>query len=474
MTLPPELARFAKAAIADLVAIPSVAAQGRGVAEAAEAVRALLTAEGFPAELHATAGNPVVYAEGGATAAGAPTVLFYNHYDVQPAEPFEEWDSDPYTLDERDGALYGRGAADDKGELVTRLVALRWFQLRNGALPFRVKFVVEGEEEIGSPSLADLDGDGSLEVVAGTIGTTKFIDQQAPARQEPGDHQLSAWHARTGHMMSTFPRIIEDMMFFGNPAVFDIDGDGVPEVVQGSGGGFVHAVDHRGVQPAGWPKFTGGWMIPIPVAGDIDGDDRLEVATASREGYVYLWDVPGTASPRAVRWQGHRHDRQRAGALDSGVPAGLVPAGCDAGVWNLGLQTARLKNRQPAGTDGLRVRGGFVLAGNALDFTTDPFELRLVGSSTVAAASAPHGLVPMKRGFKYRGPSSGGGVLNVRLTSKDGRRYKLVASVSGLTAAGSAVPEGTTLVRIGDDCFAAVLPCKAVGGGQNEVCGTAR
>ncbi|MEB2285259.1 MAG: FG-GAP-like repeat-containing protein [Myxococcales bacterium] len=327
---------------------------------------------------------------------------------------------------------------------------------------------------LGSPSLADLDGDGSLEVVAGTIGTTKFIDQQAPARQEPGDHQLSAWHARTGHMMSTFPRIIEDMMFFGNPAVFDIDGDGVPEVVQGSGGGFVHAVDHRGVQPAGWPKFTGGWMIPIPVAGDIDGDDRLEVATASREGYVYLWDVPGTASPRAVRWQGHRHDRQRAGALDSGVPAGLVPAGCDAGVWNLGLQTARLKNRQPAGTDGLRVRGGFVLAGNALDFTTDPFELRLVGSSTVAAASAPHGLVPMKRGFKYRGPSSGGGVLNVRLTSKDGRRYKLVASVSGLTAAGSAVPEGTTLVRIGDDCFAAVLPCKAVGGGQNEVCGTAR
>ncbi|MBW7915527.1 MAG: M20/M25/M40 family metallo-hydrolase [Trueperaceae bacterium] len=154
MTLPPELARFAKAAIADLVAIPSVAAQGRGVAEAAEAVRALLTAEGFPAELHATAGNPVVYAEGGATAAGAPTVLFYNHYDVQPAEPFEEWDSDPFTLDERDGALYGRGAADDKGELVTRLVALRWFQLRNGPLPFRVKFVVEGEEEIGSPSLA--------------------------------------------------------------------------------------------------------------------------------------------------------------------------------------------------------------------------------------------------------------------------------------------------------------------------------
>lgn len=154
MRLPPDLARFAKQAITDLVAIPSVAAQGLGITEAAEAVRDLLTAEGFRAELQATAGNPVVYAEGGSTALGAPTVLFYNHYDVQPAEPFEAWDSDPFEVDERDGALYGRGAADDKGELVTRLVALRWFAQRNGALPCRVKFVVEGEEEIGSPSLA--------------------------------------------------------------------------------------------------------------------------------------------------------------------------------------------------------------------------------------------------------------------------------------------------------------------------------
>jgi acetylornithine deacetylase/succinyl-diaminopimelate desuccinylase-like protein len=73
---------------------------------------------------------------------------------VQPADPLELWDSDPFELTERDGALYGRGAADDKGELVSRLAALRWFERQHGELPFGVKFVVEGEEEIGSPNLA--------------------------------------------------------------------------------------------------------------------------------------------------------------------------------------------------------------------------------------------------------------------------------------------------------------------------------
>lgn len=154
LTLPRELKEFARQTISDLVAIPSVAAQRRGISEAASAVQALLQAEGFTAELHETDGNPVVYAEGGSQAPGAKSVLFYNHYDVQPAEPLEEWESDPFVLDERGGALYGRGAADDKGELTTRLVALRWFRERNGELPFRAKFLIEGEEEIGSPSLA--------------------------------------------------------------------------------------------------------------------------------------------------------------------------------------------------------------------------------------------------------------------------------------------------------------------------------
>ncbi len=323
---------------------------------------------------------------------------------------------------------------------------------------------------LGSPSLADLDGDGRLEVVAGTIGTTKFVDQQAPARQEPGDHQISAWHASSGHMLPTYPRITEDIMFFGNPAVFDVDGDGLPEIVQGSGGGLVHAMNHLGVEPAGWPKFTNGWMIPIPVAGDLDGDGLLEVVAASREGFLYLWDAAGAASATAVRWQGFRHDRQRTGALDSGVPAGIAPAECGAGVYPLEVSATRLKNRATPATDSLRVRGTFHLAANALDFASDPFEVRLSGATTVASGVVATGLAPIHHGFKYHGPAAGGGTLNVRLTSKDGRRYKITAAVTGLTATGSAVPEGTTMVRIGDDCFAVTLPCASKSNGQSEVC----
>ena len=80
-------------------------------------------------------------------------MLFYNHYDVQPADPLELWESPPFEAVERDGSLYGRGAADDKGEIVSRLAALRLLRQRHGVLPFKAKFLIEGEEEIGSPNL---------------------------------------------------------------------------------------------------------------------------------------------------------------------------------------------------------------------------------------------------------------------------------------------------------------------------------
>jgi acetylornithine deacetylase/succinyl-diaminopimelate desuccinylase-like protein len=144
-------ARF-REQLAQLIALPSVAAEGRAQAETAEAVAGLLRNLGLSVELHSTAGAPVVFAEH--VVPGAPTVLFYNHYDVQPADPLELWDSDPFTLTERDGQLFGRGVSDDKGQLVSRIIALDWLRQRNGGrLPFGVKFVVEGEEEVGSPNI---------------------------------------------------------------------------------------------------------------------------------------------------------------------------------------------------------------------------------------------------------------------------------------------------------------------------------
>jgi acetylornithine deacetylase/succinyl-diaminopimelate desuccinylase-like protein len=151
-TLPKHLEDAYRPTLERFVAVPSVGAEGRGQDAMAELLGAELRDLGLTVELHGTDGAPVVFAE--RRVPGAPTVLFYNHYDVQPAEPLELWESDPFALTEREGALYGRGASDDKGQLVSRMVALRWFRERHGDWPFGVVFVVEGEEEIGSPNMA--------------------------------------------------------------------------------------------------------------------------------------------------------------------------------------------------------------------------------------------------------------------------------------------------------------------------------
>lgn len=146
------VARVFPQAIEDLgrlVRIPSVAAQRRGIPEAAQAVRALFEAEGGRATLLEDGGaNPVVAAE--FEGRSPRTLLFYNHYDVQPAEPLDEWTVPPFDVTRRDGLIYGRGVSDNKGDLMTRIAALRLLKTANGGLPCRVKFVVEGEEEVSS------------------------------------------------------------------------------------------------------------------------------------------------------------------------------------------------------------------------------------------------------------------------------------------------------------------------------------
>ena len=87
---------------------------------------------------------------------GDKTLLFYDHYDVQPVDPLDEWLSPPFTPDVRDGLFFARGAADNKGDLVARLAALEVYQEMHGPLPYTVKFLVEGEEETGSKSFHDI------------------------------------------------------------------------------------------------------------------------------------------------------------------------------------------------------------------------------------------------------------------------------------------------------------------------------
>src|SRR5689334_23255914 len=101
------------------------------------------------AEVVPTAGHPLVYAEW-LGAPGKPTALLYGHYDVQPPEPLEGWASPPFEPTLRDGKLYARGAADNKGNLMLRIQAIESWLATEGALPIRISFLIEGEEEISS------------------------------------------------------------------------------------------------------------------------------------------------------------------------------------------------------------------------------------------------------------------------------------------------------------------------------------
>jgi len=142
------------AEVAELCALPSVSAKDERLPETAAWVRARLERAGFRAQEFSVAGSPpAIWAEAGE---GPRTLLFYNHYDVQPAEPLDLWESDPFTLTERDGRLYARGVADNKADLLSRIHAVETWRATQGPLPLRVRWLVEGEEEVGSIHLGEL------------------------------------------------------------------------------------------------------------------------------------------------------------------------------------------------------------------------------------------------------------------------------------------------------------------------------
>lgn len=140
------------ARLIDYVRRPSISAHGLGIAETADYIAAVLDGLGMGAQVLPTAGWPMVYAER-LDAPGAPTVLLYGHYDVQPPEPLEAWISPPFEPTVRDGRLYGRGVGDNKGQHLAQILAVEALLACRGRLPCNVKILLEGEEEIGSPQM---------------------------------------------------------------------------------------------------------------------------------------------------------------------------------------------------------------------------------------------------------------------------------------------------------------------------------
>lgn len=141
--------------LTEFLSFPSVSTyshETRTVQRTAEWLAAHLVRLGLRAEVLPTDRHPVVYGRL-VRAPELPTLLIYGHYDVQPPEPLEEWQTPPFTPTVRDGFLYARGATDDKGQLFTYLKAIEATLAETGELPINIKLLVEGEEEIGSPSL---------------------------------------------------------------------------------------------------------------------------------------------------------------------------------------------------------------------------------------------------------------------------------------------------------------------------------
>jgi acetylornithine deacetylase/succinyl-diaminopimelate desuccinylase-like protein len=143
--------------LCELLRIPSVSTGKLHQAEirqAGEWVANQLNRMGLRTELIETCGNPVVYAES-PPVPGAPTVLVYGHYDVQPPDPLDEWLSPPFVPTRRDGDLYARGATDDKGQMLTHVKSAEAWMRTAGRLPVQLKFLIEGEEEVGSEGVEE-------------------------------------------------------------------------------------------------------------------------------------------------------------------------------------------------------------------------------------------------------------------------------------------------------------------------------
>ena len=147
------------AELSRLCAQPSVSAQNLGLVECANLVGEMLTARGFKATVMPTGGAPVVFAE--RKGRSDKTMLIYNHYDVQPPEPLDLWESPPFEPTLRNGKLFARGVSDDKGHITSRLFAIDALLDADGELPCNIKFVIEGEEETSSVHLHDFVADNA-------------------------------------------------------------------------------------------------------------------------------------------------------------------------------------------------------------------------------------------------------------------------------------------------------------------------
>jgi acetylornithine deacetylase/succinyl-diaminopimelate desuccinylase-like protein len=157
--------------VMEYVRHPSISAHGQGIAEVGDLLVGMLDGLGFGARKVATAGHPVVLGKW-MKAPGKKTVLIYGHYDVQPADPLDKWISPPFEPTIRNGRIYARGIGDNKGQHFANLMAIESLLAVYGTLPCNVLFVLEGEEEIGSPRMAEFVRANAAELACDLVITS--------------------------------------------------------------------------------------------------------------------------------------------------------------------------------------------------------------------------------------------------------------------------------------------------------------
>ncbi|MDQ3411926.1 MAG: M20/M25/M40 family metallo-hydrolase [Chloroflexota bacterium] len=235
--------------LADLVRLlrqPSISAEDSGVAECAALVQQFFLDAGFAPTLLPTAGHPMVFAERSG-AAGQPTVLIYGHYDVQPPDPVAAWVSPPFEPAIRDGRLFARGAGDNKGQFFAQLAGVRAWLETAGELPVNVKFLIEGEEETGSPHLEALVAEHRELLAADLVYTSDgpVIDDAYPivvygvrgllyveltARGAKHDLHSGNWGGIAPNPAWTLVRLLNTMLDADNNVVIPGFGDDIQPV----------------------------------------------------------------------------------------------------------------------------------------------------------------------------------------------------------------------------------------------------